>query len=203
MSRRWFIILAGIGIMIMIISLFLRDLILNMVILPLAYLWWILTLYYRAVPQLIIWGVLIAIVFISALRNIPLQTPIRYKEKKNQNLAKGPVEEFSQMLNKAPGGIYYKWLIANRLGNLARELLDQREGRRAQGFARLIGRDWHPPQKIESYLESGLNGSFADFPQSHWWTRPQLTPLDVDTKQVIVYLESEMETSHDRHRKGI
>ncbi len=201
MKRRWLIILAGIGIIV--ISFLLRDVILHTVILPLAYTWWLLTLYYRAVPQLIVWVLLIAVVFISALRNISLQNPFRRAEKKSQKSTKGPVEEFSHMLNKAPGGIYYKWLIANRLGNMARELLDQREGRRARGFSRLSGRDWQPPSNISAYLESGLNGSFADFPQSYWWTRPESTPLDVDTKQVIEYLEYEMETSHDRHRKGI
>lgn len=201
MRRRWLIILASIGVII--VSFFLRDIILNTVILPLAYIWWLLTLYYRAVPQLIVWGLLIVVVFISALRNISPKNPFRRNEKKNQKLTKGPVEEFSQMLNKAPGGIYYKWLIANRLGNVARELLDQREGRRSRGFSRLSGRDWQPPDDVNAYLESGLNGSFADFPQSNWWTKPEWTPLDVEAKQVIEYLEYEMETSHDRHRKGI
>lgn len=201
MKRRWLIVLTAIGIVIA--SFFLREIILNTVIMPLAYIWWVLTIYYRAVPQLIVWGLLIAAVFISALRNIPLKNPFLRFEKKNQKSTKGPVEEFSQMLNKAPGGIYYKWLIANRLGNVARELLDQREGRRARGFSRLIGRDWRPPAHVREYLESGLNGSFADFPQPGWWTKPESGPLDVEAKQVIEYLEYELETSHGRPRKGI
>lgn len=201
MKRRWLVILSGTGIVI--ISFFLRGVILRTVILPLAYLWWVLTLYYRAVPQLIVWGLLIALVFVSALRNISPKNPFRRSEKKKQKLTKGPIEEFSHMLQKAPGGIYYKWLIANRLGNVARELLNQREGRRSRGFSRLTGRDWQPPNAVSAYLESGLNGSFADFPQSSLWARRESTPLDVDANQVIEYLEYEMETSHDRHRKGI
>ena len=200
MRRRWLILLGLIGIFI--VSFLLRDLILQTIILPLAYSWWLLTLYYRAVPQWVVWALLIAVVFISAIRNISLPDLFRRAGKKSQKPAKGPLEEFSQMLNKAPGGIYYKWLIANRLGNLARELLNQREGRRERGFSRLSGRDWQPPDEVSAYLESGLNGSFSDFPQAHWWAKPELTPLDLDTKQVIEYLEYEMETSHDRHRKG-
>lgn len=201
MQKRWLFLLAVVAALG--ISFLLSDVIQRVIILPLAYLWWLINLYYRAVPQLIVWVLLIAVVFISALRLVPLVNLINTAEEKNQKPAKGPVENLSQMLNKAPGGIYYKWLIANRLGNLARELLDQREGRRARGFARLIGRDWQPPSEVSAYLESGLNGSFADFSQPHWWLKPEITPLDIDTRQVIEYLEYEMEASHDRHRKGI
>ena len=201
MNRRWLVFLAAVGIFV--VAILLRDVILRTVILPLAFSWWLLTLYYRAVPQLIVWALLIVVVFVSAIRNIPPQNPFRRAEKKNQKPARGPIEELSNMLNKVPGGIYYKWLVANRLGNVARELLDQREGRRARGFSRLIGRDWQPPRDVSAYLESGLNGSFADFPQSNGWRKLESTPLDVEVKEVIEYLEYEMETSHDRHRKGI
>jgi len=202
MNRRWLVFLAVTGILV--VSILLRDVILHAFILPLMYIWWLFTLYYRAVPQLIVWIVLIVVVFVSALRNIPQRSLFFPRtENKIQKSAHGPVEEFSQMLGKASGGIYYKWLIANRLGNVARELLNQREGRRVRGFSRLIGRDWQPPADVGAYLESGLNGSFADFPQPYWWTKPKPTPLDLDTGQVIEYLEYEMETSHDRHRKDI
>ncbi len=201
MRRRWLLLLSVV--VALFVSFLLRDAIRRVIILPLAYLWWLITLYYRAVPQLIVWILLIVAVFISSLRLVTISNFIVRVEEKTKKPVKGPVESLSQMLDKAPGGIYYKWLIANRLGNVARELLDQREGRRARGFERLAGRDWQPPDEVSTYLESGLNGSFADYPQSHWWAESRPTPLDVDTRQVIEYLEYEMETSHDRHRKGI
>jgi hypothetical protein len=200
MKHRWAVIILVI-VVIPLVSFLLRNVVQQTILTPLAYLWWIMNLYYRAVPQWIVWALLVIIVFVSALRNTPLRNPFRQVQKKNQTPTKGPIEDLSKMINKAPNGIYYKWLVANRLGNLARELLDQREGRRAHSFARLIGRDWQPPVEVSVYLESGLNGSFADFPQSHR-ARSRATPLDMDTKQVIEYLEYEMETSHDRHRKG-
>ena len=201
MQRRWLLFLAvvvALG-----LSFLLRDVIQRVVILPLTYLWWLINLYYRTVPQFIVWVLLIIVVFISSLQLIPLVNLFNKVDEKDRKPARGPIEDLSQMLNKAPGGIYYKWLIANRLGNLARELLDQREGRRKRRFARLTGRDWQPPSEVNAYLESGLNGSFADFPQPHWWAEPRSTPLDLDAKQVVEYLEYEMEASHDKHRKGI
>jgi hypothetical protein len=102
------------------------------------------------------------------------------------------------------GGIYYKWLVANRLGKDAREILAQRDGHAvSKKFGRLNGNHWHPPQEIDSYLESGLNGSFADYPQPRLGTKPQPAPWDVDPQLVIDYLENEMETLHDSNHKGI
>jgi len=197
--RRWLIVIVVAAAVV--ISFILRDAIQRNVILPLAYLWWLLKLYYRAIPQLILWVLLVLAVFVSMFRLIPIKNLFRRIRKIEQKPAVGPIENAALWIKKSPGGIYYKWLIANRLGKVARELLDQREGRIRKGFVRLSGRDWNPPGEVDAYLETGLNGSFADFPQSGWWAKP--TPLDVNPQQVIDYLENEMETSHDRNRKGI
>ncbi len=197
--RRWLTILivaAAFG-----ISFLLRDAIQRNVILPLAYLWWLFKLYYRAIPQLILWVLLVLSVFVSMLRLIPIKNIFRRIRKAELKAAVGPIENIALWIKKSPGGVYYKWLIANRLGKAARELLDQREGRVRKGFVRLSGKDWNPPYDVDAYLETGLNGSFADFPQTHWWTAKP-TRLDVNPQQVIEYLEYEMETSHDRNRKG-
>lgn len=198
--RRWLIVLVVVAAFV--VSFLLRDLIQRNVILPLAYLWWLLKLYYRAVPQLILWVLLVLAVFVSMFRLIPIKNLFRRTRKIARIPAVGPIESVAQWIKKSPGGVYYIWLVANRLGKLARELLDQREGRARKGFARLSGKDWNPPQEVDAYLETGLNGSFADFPQPRWWM-PKPTRLDVNPQQVIEYLENEMEMSHDRNRKGI
>jgi len=197
--RRWLI--ASIVVAAFFVSFLLRDEIQRNFILPLAYLWWLITLYYRAVPQLFLWVVLVIAAFVSMFRLVPLKNLFRRIRKIEQKPAVGPVESVAQWIRKSPGGVYYKWLVANRLGRLAREMLDQREGRIRKGFARLNGKGWNPPEDVGTYLETGLNGSFADFPQPTWWAKP--TRLDVDPQQVIEYLEDEMETGNDRNRKGI
>ena len=200
MPRRWLIVVVVAAAFVF--SFLLRDAIQRNVILPLAYLWWLLKLYYRAVPQLILWILLVLAVFVSMFRLIPIKNIFRRTQKREQKPAVGPIENVAHWIKKSPGGVYYKWLVANRLGKLARELLDQREGRVRKSFTRLSGKDWNPPDEVGAYLETGLNGSFADFPRSHWWmTKP--TRLDINPQQAIDYLENEMETSHDRNRKGI
>ncbi|MBK7452620.1 MAG: hypothetical protein IPJ46_02570 [Anaerolineales bacterium] len=206
MPRRWLI---GLGVIaVLALSFYLRDSIQRGIIIPLAYLWWLIKLYYRAVPQAILWVFLVIAVFVFMLRLIPLKNIILRKRKVEYKPSVGAIEDLALWVRKSPRGIYYKWLVANRLGKNAREILAQRDGHAVNiKFGPLEGSDWDPPQEIKTYLEIGLNGSFADFPQFRswwaWWRKPKPTPLDVDVRQVIDYLESELETSHDRNRKSI
>ena len=206
MPRRWLI---GLGVIaVLALSFYLRGPIQRVIIIPLAYLWWLIKLYYRAVPQAILWVFLAIAVFVFMLRLIPLKNIILRKRKVEYNPSVGAIEDLALWVRKSPRGIYYKWLVANRLGKNAREILAQRDGHAVNiKFGPLEGSDWNPPQEIKTYLEIGLNGSFADFPQFRswwiWWRKPKPTPLDVDVRQVIDYLESELETSHDRNRKSI
>lgn len=206
MPRRWLI---GLGVIaVLALSFYLRGPIQRVIIIPLAYLWWLIKLCYRAVPQAILWVFLAIAVFVFMLRLIPLKNIILRKRKVEYNPSVGAIEDLALWVRKSPRGIYYKWLVANRLGKNAREILAQRDGHAVNiKFGPLEGSDWNPPQEIKTYLEIGLNGSFADFPQFRswwtWWRKPKPTPLDVDVRQVIDYLESELETSHDRNRKSI
>jgi hypothetical protein len=195
--RRWLTVLIVAAALV--ISFLLRDPIQRTVILPLAFLWWLLKLYYRAVPQLFLWVLLVLAVFVSMLRLVPIKNIFYRRQKKEQKPVAGSIETLAHWMKKSPGGVYYKWLIANRLGKNAREILAQRDGHAvSKSFGRLSGRGWNPPHKIDDYLETGLNGSFADFPQPRWllpWKTLKPTPLDADLGQVIDYLENEMKTS--------
>lgn len=171
----------------------LRDEIQKWVILPLAYLWWVAGLYYHLLPQVVPWVVLIFIVLYTAVRSLLTQFPSTKETKPMRVISRGPIENLSALVVKRKLGNYYKWLIANRLGKAARELLDQREGRHLErGYIRLQSRAWDPPQGVAAYLEAGLNGSFADYPRPRW-KRAQPTPLDEPPLHVVEYLESELE----------
>jgi hypothetical protein len=185
----------------LIVAFVLRKWIYQAVIVPLAYIWWVLTLYYHLLPQAVIWILLIFIILFTALRGLLFEMPIGRPKYIKAKKSQGPVEALSVLIHKTSEGNYYKWNIANRLGKAARELLDQREGRQLkQKFIRLTGhRDWQPPQEVADYLEAGINGSFADYPRRTWSRSPR-TPLDMDPQQAIEYLESELEKSRNGNR---
>lgn len=181
----------------LILAFFLRDLVERLVILPLVYVWWLLGVYYSILPQSVLWILLMVVVALSAITALMPRFANREFFRPSYKPSKGQIEGLVEWLEKSQrGGSYYKWLIANRLGKAAREILAQRDGQPvSKKFGQLDGRDWKPPQKIDDYLDIGLNGSFADYPRPRFWEKSKPMPLDADPKQVIEYLEDEMKTS--------
>jgi hypothetical protein len=191
------LLFAGAFLSAIMLAFLLRDVVEQLIIVPLAYLWWLLRLYYSIIPQIVLWVILVAAVVYSAVKSLMPELRYRTAFKPAPRPAQGQIELLGGWLKKTQhGGSYYKWLVANRLGKNAREILAQRDGHAVSyKFGRLEGRGWSPPQKIGDYLETGLNGSFADFPRPRLpWQTPKPTPLDADPKQVIEYLEDEMKT---------
>lgn len=196
MTRRQ-IVFAGLFFLIVILAFALRDVVEAAIVVPVAFLWWLFKLYYAALPQSIFWILLVALAAYSAITTVIPAIRINAARKNEIRITQGRIEILADWLKKSKrGGTYYKWLVANRLGKNAREILAQREGIPiSKKFSALAGRGWNPPQKIDAYLEIGLNGSFTNIPRSRWfWKSPPPTPLDVEVRQVVDYLEDEMET---------
>jgi hypothetical protein len=200
--RRRGLILGAVLVLAAVAAFVLRDVIQRTIILPFAYFWWVLGLYYHAIPQSFFWFLLILVAFLTAMASLIPENPAYRTSRPEEKSAQGPVEALAIWMEKTHGGVYYKWLVAHRLGKVARELLAQREGGgSSRVFGPLKGQDWDPPDEVKAYLESGLNGSFADYPPPRWpWSPARPSPLDVKPQDVIAFLESEMESRLDRNR---
>jgi len=179
----------------------LRGLVNQLVVIPLAYILWLLGLLYLSLHQAFWWVAVILVVLIILGRS--LLPEIKFV-KKNIPLAKherGSVEELAVAMQKSNQGIYFKWLVANRLGRLAYQILLQREhGKTRSVFAPLAGEGWESTNEVQQYLEKGLHGSFAEFPNSRWnyFAPPEKTPLDQNVIEVIEFLETKANLRSDR-----
>lgn len=195
-TRRW-LILSGILIVAGILAFPMREIIYEMVVIPAAFIIWNLNLLYRSLSQGFWWWLVIFVVlFMLAFSLVPRPT-FRSRVQIKPRLYVGQVEALAVWLRKAERGIYFKWLIANRLGKLAYQILLQREnGRPRSVFAPLLGTDWEPTKELQTYLETGLHGSFADFPNARrrFGARQQTqTPLDLNIVEAVEFLESQVE----------
>ncbi len=200
MTKRKSIMLIGAGIVGLLIAFASRQFIYASVIVPLAYLWWLIKLYYHLLPQAVVWILLIAALGFAGIHGLLLEIPIGKVKPLKAAKVESPLEALAELIHKSQRGNYYKWMIANRLGNIARELLDQREGKQiAQKFSRLAGRDWNPPSDVQAYLQSGISGSFADYPQKVW-TKNTPSPLSLEPQKALEYLEVEMESNKNGNR---
>lgn len=199
MKRRWLLLPTGI-VLASALAYFLRGWINDKVIIPLAYLWWRIGLYYHFVPEDRWWAMVIIAICFMALAS--LRDSEWFFHNLNQDIQQpvlGPVEELMIWIMKSRRNDYYKWLIANRLGKLARSFLIQREGNDVQSWdGSLNGSAWNPPEAVGAYLKSGLNRHFANVRSSSESSpRPHSAPLDLNPQQVVEYLESQMENRRD------
>ena len=106
---------------------------------------------------------------------------------------RGNVESLALTMRRSKTGIYFKWLVANRLGKLAYQILLQREyGEPRSIFAPLTGEGWDASPEVQEYLEKGLHGSFAEFPINRWgrFAKTEKTPLDHEVADAIAFLEA-------------
>jgi hypothetical protein len=180
----------------------LRQMIYESIVVPAAFIAWNLNLLYRSFPQGVWWAAIFIIVLFMLLFSLIPQPKFRRQREANRKPPVGQVEDLATSLGKAERGIYFKWLIANRLGKLAYQILLHREsGRPRSVFAPLVGMDWEPGKELQSYLETGLHGSFADYPQvNRTLGTPQKTPLDLDIVEAVEFLESQVENGKLKHQ---
>ena len=158
---------------------------------------------YHALPQIAWWWLIVAIIFFLLMYStLPTLKPPGREAPKPQP-RHGQVEDLSIWLGRTKKGVYFKWLVANRLGKLAYQILLHREsGRPRTVFQPLAGKDWRPSRELQEYLETGLHGSFSDFsgPKHPLAAQPK-TPLDYEVRNAVEFLESQVENGKDSGSK--
>ncbi len=184
-------LIIGIVVASAVLGYLLRDVVYQLVVVPLAYLVWILYFYYSAIPQWILWTLLLVVLLVGVMWSLLPTGPARGTKRVPRSEPQGEVEALVVWMQKARHGNYFKWQLANRMGRIVRRL----------GEFSGNGRAPSPDEAVEKYLDAGLNYSFVDFPTPRNRLVPaSKTPLDADPKRVVDYVESLMEESSDRSR---
>jgi len=194
MRRRW-AALAGVMVIATLLAFPLRGAVHEAIIVPVAYLMWVLGLLYHSLSQAIWWVILAVLVLFILAKSLAPQLRPPGKVLPSSKPALGQVQTLAGWLNKSGSGIYFKWLIANRLGKLAYQILLQRGNEKPRSvFEPLTGPDWHPSADLQNYLQSGLHRSFADFPNPRkFFAPPPKTPLDLEINKAVDFLESQID----------
>ena len=197
MNRRQLILLGASFLVAAAMAYYLQDLVRSALFEPLSYLLWGFNILYQSIAQLVYWVLLVVGITLMAFGSLYGKDRARELVKEETIPSRGPLETAARQISRTGKGIYYKWLIANRMGKLARSILVLRSGQVVASHDPLEGRDWNPPDEVATYLVSGLMRTFADFPRQRRFSRPPETPFDIDLNQVIAYLESQMENHRE------
>jgi len=193
---RW-LALAGVVVIAALLAFPLRGIVNELIVVPIAYIFWLLGLLYLSTHQVIWWiGILLVVLIILGKSLLPDIKPSR-RLVTHTRRQRGKVESLAASLQKSNKGIYFKWLVANRLGKLTHDILLQRgNGKPRSVFAPLTGEGLEPTPEMQQYLEKGLHGSFAEFPNTgnRYFVPPSKTSLDYDVAEVIEFLEFGIES---------
>ena len=190
MRRRWLLLAMGIGLAAT-LAYFLRGSINERVIVPLAFLWWRVGIYYHSVSEDVWWMVVLVVTFVICLLTLANISDKQFFGVWNlgNRSTQGEVEELMGWVIRLPRSVYHKWLTANRLGRLARLILVQREGDNAYHWdGSLNSSVWNLPEAVSAYLKAGLKR-----PPFASKTLPSSSPLNLNPQQAVEYLESQME----------
>jgi len=196
MTRRHWLLTAIFAGMAFMLAFPLRNIVYDIVIRPLLYLIWVFKLGYHAIPQFLLWAIMLLIIIV--IMAAPLVETRQSRPQKNHPVKQdlGPIATLAKTIEKSKYGIYFKWVLANRIGRIMRDWLAYRDyvvkRWQANDIAKL---GWSSSKSIQTYLNVGLNGSFVDYPSKRlaFMHRRTTTPLDVDPNDVLDYLESHME----------
>ena len=196
--RRRRVVIAGVILIAMLLAFPLRQAVHQTIIVPAAYMLWALGLFYRSQSQGIWWVLLVVSILFILGRSLAPQIHLPARASIRPNETRGQVQDLARWLERSKKGTYFKWLVANRLGKLAYQILLQRgSGKPRSVFEPLSGPDWEPGTDLQIYLQSGLQRSFADFPTPRkLLASPPKTPLDHDVGKAVEFLEVQIDHLH-------
>jgi hypothetical protein len=193
-TRQILLISAGVVISV-ILAFFLQDVIRRVVVIPLAYLSWVFKLLLSSIPQIFIWILLLGILILLIIASLVTWVPVRVSHQEISKRAMGPVENLAGWVQRRNEGNYYKWKIANRLGNLAREI-SNRQGnwRRTDPDKQANAPGQALQESVQRYLDAGTEESFVDYPLPPLpFMRRSDTPFDLEVEVVVDFLEDQLE----------
>lgn len=196
-ERRPLLIALGMLVITGLLALLLRDIVYEIFIVPSAFITWQFGLLYRSLAQSIWWWLVVVIVLFMLAFSLVPEPRARRRADPKPKARRGQVEDLAMWLKNTRSGVYFKWMVANRLGKLAYQLLLHREsGRSRSVFTPLAGTDWEPSKDLQTYLETGLRGSFADYPSSNRpFASSQQTPLDYEVEEAVKFLELQVKNN--------
>jgi len=174
----------------------LRATVYQWVILPLAQLIWWLGVLYRAIPQIVLWVILLVYLMVVSLRTLVVHWPDIQSDRSSRALRMGDVQQVSFWLSRGRSGVFSRWHVANLLANIALDILSSRTSSGRAG-SRLAGPGWDPPADVQRFLEAGLKTTYADYPLRRPFSDNPRTPFDSDPALIVDYLESLLENDHD------
>ena len=170
------------------------DFISRVIVGPVLYIAWFISIFVASMPQQVFWGIFILIALIFAAKSITREKTSRQQTQNPIANQRGPVATWSSLLERAEKQSFSRWRLAQSLRRLALDTLvpnDTLNHQHIEGQAE-NDKPTFPPE-IEAYFEAPMP-SAQRF--SRLWQRPvsrNSSALNLDPETVVQYLENELD----------
>jgi hypothetical protein len=196
LNRQRILIAAGALAGIILLTFLLHGIVEEFILLPLAHLLWLAGMLYRAIPQLVYWAILLAVLVSLTMSSFAIRLSSDQHRDRSGYFRYGEIQQLSFWLRRSRRSLYSKWHVANLLANTALDIIQRRSGTGQRGN-RLEGPGWDPPAQVQEYLSAALTSTYSDYTRRGFFSRRQPTPFDCDIGPVVAYLESFLEDEHE------
>ena len=175
-----------------IISPFLSDIIRELIVLPLLYVFWIGRFLVQAIPQEILWSLFVALLALTLMISLLERRRLTSRLRFTTTAPKGRVESWAELLKQAERDPYFKWRLAQHLQKITLNTLAQQRGLSFKQIRQQLrqGQLEDLPPELETYFLASLR-SLAQFPvKSGLFQAHSIPPeLDLDPMVVVHYLQ--------------
>lgn len=178
----------------------LRDVVRDVIVYPLARLFWLARLVFLSIPPVFIWGyfLLIAVrIIIHSVRTAPRSARVSEPEISSRQ---GRVSVWARRIRLTQQGDYSRWGLAHHLSELAARILASNERvELIESRHRLRAGEWEAPDEIRDYFRSASTLTpplkRRRFLGRLWqWLfgdgHKDKPYLDLDVREVVAFLET-------------
>jgi hypothetical protein len=175
-----------------------QDFVRQVLLYPLAYLYWSLRLIYEAIPGLVWWSIILGLLLLLSLRSMSRKGEPPSAALKIKGQFPSRPQAWMRWMNKKNQGEYFKWQLAREISALALVGFASRDRQTPAGArAELLAGRLDLPPKIQAYLIAGsLPNSYSQYID----LKPQLvrpgtgSPLELEPEEIVAFLEAELES---------
>jgi hypothetical protein len=186
--KRQLLTLGAIALPIVVAAIVVRGFIRDVIVVPLFYAGWTIQQIVSSISQPLIWYGFLLLIVILAARSLLARQPIAYL-RHPEGEERGRIEGWVRLLDQAERSSFSRWRLAQRLGQLALEMLGEEEHlTQRQLWRRLENGSLPMPPEIQAYLKARARPARTGNPLLR--RRQEATPLDLDPQRVVEYLEA-------------
>jgi len=168
-------------------------------IVPFLFLAWIGRLLVETVPQVMIWGLFIAIALLVAARSLLNRRATSPPVRRLQPPVEGRIERWATLIEQSRHETYYRWQLAQPLRALIIGVLAHRQRSTPRQIKQqLAANSIELPPDIEAYLQASMT-SFSRLltERSRFRPEPAPSPLDLAPEEIVQFLEDQLDYHPD------